>query len=424
MKAKITTLDNGLRVVSERVADMPSVTLGVWVAAGSRVEREKESGVAHVLEHMAFKGTKTRSARDIAEAIENVGGDMNAATSHEQTTYYARMLAENIGLAAEILGDILNNSVFDETELAREKAVINQEINATLDSPEELILDLMQEACFPDQALGRPITGTIDSVKALKRENILSFMAENYSAPHCIIAAAGAVDHKELVDHAAKSFSELPGNKINEPERAQFKGTQKRIFRDTQQVQVAFAFPGTPYYDCSIYAAHVFAALLGGGMSSRLFQEAREARGLCYSISSFNWPFSDTGVFGMGASTSPQLVKELAPVMLDVLHAAAKDPTAIEVARAKAQCKAGLLMAFENTPARAEHLARTLIVHGRVVPIDEIVERIETVNVNDVRSFAAKMLDAKNSAFVAIGPEKALPSEQQLKDWGLQNVKA
>jgi predicted Zn-dependent peptidase len=420
MKARITTLDNGLRVVSEVVADMPSVTLGVWVAAGSRAEREEENGIAHVLEHMAFKGTKTRSARDIAEAIENVGGDMNASTSYEQTTYYARMLAENLGLAADILGDILNNSVFDEKEFEREKLVIGQEISATLDSPEELIFDLMQEACFPDQPLGRSIAGTIESVGALKRDNIISFMAENYSAPHCIIAAAGAVDHEELVAHAAKNFSKLPGKEIKEPQSAQFKGVQKRIFRDTQQVQIAFAYPGTPYYDCTIFAAHVFAALLGGGMSSRLFQEAREVRGLCYNISAFNWPFSDTGVFGMSASTSPSLVKDLTPVMLDVLHAAAKNANEIEVARAKAQCKAGLLMAFENTPARAEHLARTLIVHGRVLPLVEIVERIETVNVNEVRNFAGRMLDAKNAAFAAIGPEKSLPTAPQLEAWGLQ----
>jgi predicted Zn-dependent peptidase len=424
MKSKLTTLDNGLRIVSETVADMPSVTLGVWVSAGSRVERDGQCGMAHVLEHMAFKGTTTRSAREIAESIENVGGDINAATSHEQTTYYARVLAEDMALAADILGDILNNSLFDEQELAREKAVIVQEIYATLDSPEELIFDVLQEASFPEQGLGRPISGTPASIQSFSSAGIKNFLQENYIAPRCVIAAAGAVEHEKLVSCIAKNFSTLKNKKPNSDECAEFCGVEKRILRETQQMQLAFSFPGVPYGDENIYAAHVLAGLLGGGMSSRLFQEAREARGLCYNISAFLWPFTDAGVFAMHAATSPQSVPELIPVMLDVMRSSIKNAETGEVERAKAQFKAGMLMAFENTPARAEHLARTLLVHDRVIPSHEIVQRIEAVSVEDVRNYGAWMLSQQNSAFVAIGPEKALPSHQQLNAWGLEGGNA
>ncbi len=419
MKPKLTTLGNGLRIVSEKVADMPSVTLGVWVAAGSRVESEKESGIAHLLEHMAFKGTKIRNARDIAEAVENVGGDINAATSHEQTVYYVRVLAEDLMLAGDILGDILNHSVFPPEELEREKAVIVQEIAATQDAPEEMIFELLQEACFPDQPLGRAIAGTAETVQNTTRDDIVNFVARNYTAPQCVVAAAGAVDHDMLLACVTKNFSVLQNRPSFEPPRAVFGGTCKLTVRSTQQVQIAFGFSGTPYKDEKIYAAHVFAGLLGGGMASRLFQEAREVRGLCYNISAFMWPFDDTGIFAMHAATGPQLVSELVPVMMDVLRNAAKDASAVEVARAKAQFKAGLLMAFENTPARADHLARSLLTHGRVLPLQEIVEKIEAVTVDDVHAYAASMLAQENDAFAAIGPEQALPKFEQLKAWGL-----
>lgn len=419
MKAQVTVLENGIRVVSENVADMPSVSIGLWAAAGSRAEGDHERGIAHVLEHMAFKGTTSRSARMIAEEIENVGGDINAGTSLEHTSYYARVLADNLGLATEILGDILTDSIISKDELECEKAVIIQEINALQDSPEELIFDLLQEAAFPDQPLGKPITGTADSVNAITRENILNFLAKNYHGSRCVIAAAGAVDHEILVSHANKYFSKLSSGSGMLPKPAQFRGRYKILARDTSQVQVAFGFSGTSYQHQDLYIAHLFAHILGGGMASRLFQEVRERRGLCYTVSAFNWAFSDTGLFALHAATGPELVSELVPVMLDVLRGAAGTAEAHELERAKAQFKAGMLMALESTVARAEHLARMLLIYGRLVPTDEFVQRIENVTLEQIHLYAAGMLESGQAAFAAIGPAAALPDEAELQDWGL-----
>ncbi len=416
----MTVLDNGLRIVSENIADMPSLSIGLWAAAGSRAETESEQGIAHLLEHMAFKGTATRSAREIAEAIENVGGDINAGTSVEQTSYYARVLAKDLPLAAEILGDILTGSQIADDELEREKAVVIEEINALNDSPEDMIFDLLQEACYPNQPLGRAITGTALSVSAITRQNIVDFLAKNYHTSRCVISAAGAVDHDVLVQEVKTRFAGLPeGNGILPPP-AQFKGGYRIEARDTAQVQVTFAFPGASYQHHDLYAAHIFAHVLGGGMASRLFQEVREQRGLCYMVSCFNWAFQDTGLFALHAATSPDKVSALLPVMIDVLRAASTSIAPTELKRAKNQFKAGMLMALESSSARAEHLARMLLIYGRLVPLDEYVARIDNVTIEHVQLYAQGMLACGQAAFAAIGPKKALPDQAQLQAWGLQ----
>ncbi|MES2907128.1 MAG: pitrilysin family protein [Pseudomonadota bacterium] len=418
MEPKLSVLENGLRVVSQNVPEMPSVSVGVWAGAGSRAETASENGIAHLLEHMAFKGTKKRNAREIAEAIENVGGDINASTTVEQTSYYARVLKEDLALASDILGDILTNSVFAEDELAREKNVIAQEILSIQDNPDDLIFDLLSEAAYPDQPIGRPIAGTVESVKALTRSHITNFLDKNYHAPRCIVSAAGAVDHDQLCEQAQKYFLSLPKGEGTLPQAAQFAGREKREIRATQQVQIAFAYPGAAYGHDDIYKAHIFSGILGGGMSSRLFQEVREIRGLCYSISAFNWPFMESGLFALHAATGPELVMELVPTMMDVLQKSVKTVTADEVARSKAQLKAGILMALENTPSRAEHLARSLLIHDRIMPLDELVQKIDAVTVDDISAFGASMLSAPKCAFAAISPDKILPTTEQLRNWG------
>ncbi|RFB78855.1 M16 family metallopeptidase [Methylovirgula sp. 4M-Z18] len=403
MSVEITTLPSGLRVVTDKMSHVETTSLGVWIGAGSRHERPQEHGLSHLLEHMAFKGTKKRSARDIAEEIETAGGDINAATSVEQTSYYARVLAEDTDLAIDILSDILTNSVFDPTELAREKSVILQEIGAAADTPDDLVFDMFTATAYPDQSIGRPILGTPERVSSFDPTAIRDYLGSHYHSESMTVAAAGAVDHKALVAEIGERFGHLPEPMRLQKEPAKYVGGENKLKKRLEQAHIIIGFEGVSFNDPRNYAAHIFANVAGGGMSSRLFQDVREKRGLAYSIYAFHWAFSDTGLFGLYAGTSAGDVTELMPVALDCLADAAADLSEVEVQRAKAQMKVSLLTALESSTARAEQIARQMLSYGRVLTRQEVIDRIDAITVDDIRAAGQEILKTAPTV-CAIGP--------------------
>jgi predicted Zn-dependent peptidase len=410
MSVVLTRLSSGLTVVTDRMPHLESASLGVWVGSGSRDEATDEHGISHLLEHMAFKGTKRRTARQIAEAIEAVGGDLNAATSVESTGYFARVLKADVSLALDVLADILSEPTFDREELRREQNVIVQEIGATEDAPDDLVFDRLQETAFPGQAVGRSILGTPDTVRSFNSARIRAYLSRNYRAPDMLVAAAGAIDHKAIVAEVEKRFAGFDGPAAPAPEPAHFGGGTRVETRDLEQVHIAFALQGVPVSDDQLYSVQVFTSVLGGGMSSRLFQEVREKRGLCYAIHGFHMPYSDTGLFALYAGTDESDAPELMRVVIAELTNATETLNETEVNRAKAQMKAGLLMALESSEARVGQLARQILAYGRPIPLDEIVAKVDAVSVESARAAGRALIGRSRPAIAALGPGNGLES--------------
>jgi len=410
MSVEVTRLPSGLSVVTDRMPHLESATLGVWIGAGSRDEAPDEHGISHLLEHMAFKGTKRRSARQIAESIEAVGGDLNAMTSVESTAYYARVLKADVPLALDVLSDILSEPAFDAEELRREQNVIVQEIGAVQDAPDDLVFDRLQETAFPKQAVGRSILGTPETVRSFNPARIRDYLARNYRAPDMLVAAAGAVEHKAIVEEAEQRFTKFIGPAAPAPEPASFRGGTRVESRDLEQVHIALALQGLAVRDEALYSLQVFTSVLGGGMSSRLFQEVREKRGLCYSIHAFHMPYADTGLFALYAGTDEIDAPELMRVVIDEVANATETLNETEVARAKAQMKAGLLMALESSEARLGQLARQMLAYGRPIPLDEIVGKVDAVTIESARAAGRALIGSSRPAIAALGPGKGLES--------------
>jgi len=408
MNMKVTRLASGLTVVTDAMPHLQSASLGVWVGAGSRDEKPDEHGISHLLEHMAFKGTSRRNARQIAEEIEAVGGDLNAATSIETTAYYARVLRADMPLALDVLSDILADPTFEPEELAREKNVIVQEIGAVEDTPDDLVFEYLQETAFPGQPVGRSILGTPETVRGFDARRLRAYLGRNYRAPDMVIAAAGAVDHEAIVADVERRFATFAGEAAPQPLAAKFSGGSRIESRDLEQVHVAFALEGVPQRDPAIYSLQVFTSVLGGGMSSRLFQEVREIRGLCYTIHAFHVPYADTGMLGIYAGTDASDLADLSSVVVDQIAATADTLSEAEVARAKAQMKAGLLMTLESSEARASQLARQLMIYGRPIPLEEIVGKIEAVTVESARAAGRALINRNRPAVAVIGPGRGL----------------
>jgi len=409
MDVEISRLANGLTIVTDRMPHLATAALGIWVRAGSRSETTAQNGITHLLEHMAFKGTVTRSARQIAEEIEAVGGELNASTSVEHTNYYARVLAENVPLAVELIADILQNSVFDAEELAREKHVILQEIGAAHDTPDDQVFDLFQQAAWAQQAIGRPILGTRETVMGFTADDLRAYLGERYRAPEMVLAAAGAVDHAEIVALAERHFSGLDSAPAPIDATAHYTGGAERLDRSLMEVQFLLGFQGRPYRAEDFHAIQIVSSVMGGGMSSRLFQEVREKRGLCYAVYAFHWAFRDTGLFGIHAATGEEDIAELVPVLLDELERAVDDLDESEIDRAKAQIRAGLLMALESPAARAGQIARQMLIHGRVLSLDEITAKIQAVDARMARQVAADVFFGGTPTLSAIGPLAKVP---------------
>ena len=410
MRVEVTTLKSGISVVTDTMPHLETASLGVWVASGSRDERHDENGISHLLEHMAFKGTRRRSARQIAEEIEAVGGDLNAATSAETTAYYARVLKADVPLALDVLADILSDPTFDREELAREQSVIVQEIGAVADTPDDLIFEYLNAIAFPDQPLGRSILGTAKTVRSFHDGTLRDYLGRHYRAPDIVVAAAGAVDHAAVVADVEQRFASFTGPASPLPEPAKFGGGSHIEKRELEQVHIAMALPGVAVTDPTLYSLQVFANIVGGGMSSRLFQEARERRGLCYSIYSFHMPYSDIGMFGLYAGTDAADTSELMRVIVGEIAGAADTISETEIARAKAQMKAGLLMALESSGARIDQLARQMITRGRPMTVEELVEKVEAVTVESARTAGRALIARGKMATAVIGLGSGLES--------------
>ena len=404
----LTTLPNGLRIVSEDSPHLATSAVGVWVDTGARNERKSHNGISHLIEHMVFKGTARRTARDIAEEIEAVGGHLNAYTSREQTAFFARVLQDDVPLAVDVIGDILQNSTFDPAELEREKSVVIQEIGQANDTPDDIVFDHFQEAAYPDQAIGRAILGTPDGVSGFQRDDLTGYLGEQYYAGRMVLAAAGRVDHDALVAMATEKFGGLRANGPQLEETARYQGGEFREIRDLEQVHFLVGFDSIPYDDPDYYTAQVYSTLLGGGMSSRLFQEIRESRGLCYSIYSFTSSYTDGGMFGIYAGTGESDVEELIPAMVDEMHKSTARPPESEVARARTQLKAGLMMSLESSSARCEQFARQTLLFGRPLSTEEIIARVDEVDAAGLQRFAERTFSGSRPTVAVMGPANRL----------------
>ncbi|TBW34967.1 insulinase family protein [Siculibacillus lacustris] len=404
MTVDVTTLASGLTIATETMPHLETASVGVWVGAGSRSERASEHGISHLLEHMAFKGTTRRSAKRIAEEIEAVGGEINAATSVENTCYYARILADDLPLAVDILADILTASVFDAEELEREQHVVLQEIGAADDTPEDLVFDLLQERAFPDQPIGRPILGTPETVASFRRDALAAYLERHYRHSQTVIAAAGAVDHAEVVRLAEAHFGGFAAGEAPALEPAIYRGGDVAENRDLSEAQVTLAFEGRAQTAPDAHAAQILATVLGGGMSSRLFQEIREKQGLCYSISAFHWGYRETGLFGIHAATGADDLARLMGGIADEVARIVHDLDEAELARGKAQLRAGLLMSLESPSARASQIARQCLIWGRPLTTREVIADIEAVDLQRVRTLAGAIFCGSTPTLALIGP--------------------
>lgn len=402
MSYNLTTLNNGLRVATELLPGVETVSIAVSVGVGARYESEAENGISHLLEHMAFKGTKTRSARDIAEAFDNIGGQLNAYTSMELTVYYAKVLKKDAGLALEILADILQNSIFADEELAKEKDVIIQEIAMHRDSPEDVIIDCFDETSFPNQPLGRTILGTVERVAAYTRAEVMGYMQRHYLSSNMVISAAGNIDHRKFVALAEQYFPSVAAGAVPIAPIAVYAGGETRMPSDHEQLHVALGFPAVSIHDPRYHTMQLYANILGGGMSSRLFQEVREKRGLAYSVYASGNGYSDVGVMSIYAATSPEKAHEMVETLKQEVHAMCCNVMDAELTRAKNQSKAELLMAREAPQTVAGWIGRHLLMYGEYRQLPTIFEKIDAVTKHDIQAFA-DFISSGTPSFAMLG---------------------
>jgi predicted Zn-dependent peptidase len=414
MTVNITTLPSGLRVITDRMDSVETVALGAWVNVGTRHETADVNGISHLLEHMAFKGTARRSAQQIAEEMDNVGGHLNAYTSRDHTAYFAKVLKDDAALATDVIADILLNSSMDPEELEREKQVIVQEISQVNDTPDDIIFDQFQLKAYPDQPMGWPVLGSEKLVRSVTSAQLKSYLNEHYAASDTIVAASGNIDHDAFVRDVEKSFNGYRKDAAIKTVSSTYKGGEYREERDLEQVHLVLGFPGVPYGDADFYNIAALSVLMGEGMSSRLFQEIREKRGLAYSVFSSTQSFSDTGLFTIYTGTAPDDVQKLMPVLCDEIRKAAGTITPDETKRAKAQIKSGLLMSLESPSNRCSQRARQLVVYGRPMTTAEMIERVEAVDTDSIRT-AAQRVFAGVPTLAAIGALQTLPSLDEIR---------
>jgi predicted Zn-dependent peptidase len=414
MNIGLATLPNGLRIVTDRIDTVATVSLGLWVDVGTRHEPAAVNGVAHFLEHMAFKGTERRTALAIAEEIEAVGGQHNAYTARESTAYYAKVLKEDAGLALDILADILQHSTFDPAEMERERGVILQEIGRTNDTPDDVIFDYFQECAYPDQAMGRSGLGSPQIIRKLSRKSVIGYMRDHYAASHMVLSASGNLDHDRFVELAEKLLGDMPAERSFQTEPAHYVGGEHRQDRDLEQVHLVLGFPGLPLAHPDRYAAGVLSTAFGGGSSSRLFQEVREKRGLAYAVSCFGESYRDGGLFGIYAGTGEEEIADLVPILCEETCKLRDGLTPVEFARAKAQMRAGLLMSLESTSARCEQMAQHMLIHGTPFDPDDIVRRIDEVDDAAIGRVVAGWRGGSPTV-VALGPVEKLEDFTRIK---------
>ena len=395
MTYNITTLANGLRVASEFLAGVDSVAVAVSVGVGARYETEGENGISHLLEHMAFKGTKTRTARDIAEIFDAIGGQLNAYTSMEQTVYYAKVLKQDVSVAVDVLADIMQNSTFAEDELTREKEVIIQEIAMHHDAPDDLINDYFDETAFAAQALGRSILSTAEKVAGYSSDDLRAYMSAYYRPKRMVLTAAGNIKHEDFVALVQHFFivPEMPDSKAFEP--ANYTGGDARVTGDFEQLHLQIGLPAVSVHSPDYYALQLYTTILGGGMSSRLFQEVREKRGLAYAVYAMGTGYMDAGIMNVYAAAAPEKASELSGVLCEQIAGMAADISDAEITRAKNQQKAELLMARENPQTVASWIGRHLLMYGQYREAAQIIKKIESVSKEQLLAFAGKIASGK-----------------------------
>ncbi len=389
---KLTTLPSGLRVASRSMPGIETAAVGLYAEAGSRHEPARLNGIAHLFEHMVFKGAGGRSAREISEAIEDVGGDLNAATDRDGTSFTAAVLGEHVPLAVELIGDMILAPHFTRADLEREKDVVLQELGEARDTPNDIIFDDLWTVAFGDQALGRPVLGDEASIEAITIEDLHDWRRSRYRAGSLFLVGAGKIDHDQLVALAEGRLSSLPLGEIDIPEAARFTGGTKVGRATADQAHMALAYPAPAQRDPDHYAARFFCDIVGGGMSSRLFQQVREERGLAYSVYSQLHPYSDAGLFYIYAATARRESAAAALLIEETLAAAVGSVTEREVERVRTQARAGLLMSIESPWGQAHYLARQLSVYGRLVEPAEVIAELQAVTLEDVRAAGEKML--------------------------------
>ncbi len=413
-ETKLTTLPSGLRIMTDHVPTVDSVSLGIWADVGTRHEDLAHNGVAHMVEHMMFKGTPTRTAPQIAEQIEDVGGHMNAYTSREVTAYHIHLLKEDAGLALNVLSDMIQHSSMPDDEITREQQVILQEIGMTNDTPDDLVFDQYQETAYPDQALGAPILGRSDVVSGMTRDTMMGYVQRFYTPQRLVVSAAGNIKHEDFVAQVQESLADLPQNSVqNNGTPADYHGGEHRTEKDLEQSHIILGFQGVSRMDDDFYAAAILSTIMGGGMSSRLFQEIREKRGLVYSIFSFHSPFQDDGIFGVYAGTGPNHLPELMPVLCDEILNVPNNITETELKRAKSQIKASMVMGQESMNRRANQQAKHLIHYGEIMDMQENIARIDALQIADIAR-AAKRIFASKVTLAGLGPLKNLENLEQI----------
>ncbi|GFR28413.1 uncharacterized zinc protease RF_0338 [Trichonephila clavata] len=409
---QVTKLDNGLRIITEQVRDVDSVALSIRVGVGSRAESANQNGISHFLEHMAFKGTKTRTAFEIAKAFDDIGGVFNASTGRESTTYYAKVLKKDIKTGIDILMDISINSAFPEDELEREKGVVIQEIFQTNDSPSDIIFDKYFEAAYKDQPFGKSILGTQDTVKSFTREDLNNYINEHYFGENMLFAVAGNVEHEEVAQLTKDFLSKIHPKKLKKSQNASYTGGEYLEHRKLDQVHLLIGLPSVSRYDDKYHTFQVLDSILGSGMSSRLFQEVREKQGLAYSVYSFNSSYTDTGMFSIFAGTdSSNLDKLLKSITTELKKLSTDDLKEEEVNRVKERVKSQILMSRESVSSRAETLGHYYGNYNRYISKNELIEKISAVTTANVKKAAKELLSQhEKTTLAAIGEIKSLPS--------------
>ena len=416
MDIKITQLNNGIRLITDRIPSMESAAVGVWAKVGSRNETEAENGMSHFLEHMAFKGTTTRSAVQIAEEIESVGGHMNAYTSREVTAYHVRVLKESVPLALDILSDILQHSTFDATEFERERQVIHQEIGQSNDTPDDIIFDYFYETAYTKQPIGRSILGTPESLDSFQPKGLQGYMQKHYTPENLVVSVSGNIEHEEIAAQVEKLFGAMQPSQSPSFPKATYQGGQFFKEKELEQVHLILGFEGQQYDPKKHYPCTVLSTLLGGGMSSRLFQEIREKRGLVYSIYSYPTYFRDSGLFSIYAGTGPKDVETLLPVMCEELKKATHSLTETELNRAKIQIRSSLLMALESPATRADSWAFKLLMTDEIMLPQTTTELVEKVTLDDVMACAEDIFSSAPT-LVQTGPLKSPKSLDDIKSY-------
>lgn len=400
-------LPNGVRIVTEEIEHVRSAAIGIWVGTGSRKETEGYEGISHFIEHMLFKGTNNRSARQLAESLENVGGQINAFTTKEMTCFYAKVLDEDLSLAIDVLSDMFFNSLYDPQEIEKEKNVVIEEIKMYQDTPDELIHDLFSQYAWTNDPLGKPILGIEDTIRGLSRDKILHYLDTHYTPEQVVIAVAGKIKHEDIIQQLAM-FGDFNRKKTDSAtENPNGTTFRKAVGKDTEQMHLIIGVPGLGQDDDDIYAMHIINSILGGGLSSRLFQEIREQRGLAYSVYSYHSTYVDTGLFAVYAGTSPENTDQVIKCVLDELNTLKNNGlTEDELAKAKAQIKGNLYLGLESVSSRMSRLGKTELCFGEYKTPEEAVEKLEKVTTGDIKRVMERLWQKDKVSILTLGQKE------------------